>query len=792
MKHATSNKTQVVYASTCDVLLQKRQRKERRERRRLIALGEISPNRETNTTYGSDTGSRSGSRRDLGSSFRSLSRAGGSGGPGGPGSDRDRSSSVGGGGGGGPWSSSRRGKKKLPEPTAPDERLLHERGRRASSARYSSTKSSPRSWLSKRKSKSKSDSALQDVGKQTKKKSNTWDQNNRADIRHIDSSSSSVDEQDPNIGDRLTTKSTVTVTIEHVNDNEQPEDLKDGLDAESQTANDNLNNNIEEASVEVVAVVKDQSDSDEKESDTEHMDTKVTDSESDDNKDTERKVHEERAETYTSTKKRKKREDSEETDENEDAAASASRSPSDDVMSENLSDYDEPRDLSSAGSDEAHALQVESPSPPEGEAGVHLRDHHEVHLELVVEGYYKSIGQNPQNPADSGGRAELDSRLDNVHDSGINTPDLTTDIDPLSPTEKDFFFNRDGEFDDTFSEIFYDAEIDFERSSRGGSAEGGFVQEGFDQFSGHPQTRRQPLRDVPDQTSLTMLDSEEEFLRSDDLMREICTNIESDRKLVAAMLERRKYAEVIEVTDVPEDLKFPHERFPQETDTDATKDRYSSSLSICSECSLSREQGKSSPRQQRAKFAPGSPKRRSKDTLDVGLPVCYECRCTIAHYSYSSQTKPLDHLGHTLSNYCDVVFSDSALKAMSFNIDTLDREGPGFIFVLAENNDDAPGATTGKMLPWTTAQRYKIASSRHPDRWVLELQSRDIELHVVWQIRVQNHVTAVREVYACLDAYNLHSNWFRCPLAVIIENVLNIASKYRVARHAGKQYTTHP
>ena len=606
---------------------------------------------------------------------------------------------------------------------------------------------------------SQSETALQEIEK------STWDQSNMADIRHIDSSLSTIDSEtdpDESIGDILT-KTNVTVIIEHVNDNDDL-DLKDGqIVEESETATDNQNNNIEDAEITKVH----ESDSD-KESDTEQMDTKVTDSESENDKEdtaTGGKDDTEQHEYVVLKKRRKQQDENEESDkvvvtektvdEKED---DLSKSMSD-IISENMSDYNEPRDFSSDGNEsrESTADQSEAPS--------RLREHREVKMHLVLEGYYKYGEENRQE-----GEGSQSEHSDNVHDSGINTPDLTNDIDPLSPTEKDFFFNKDGEFDDTFSEIFYDAEIDFETSSRG-------PQPSADSF--HPD--QHPLssdtdtetRHMGNQTTLKLVISEEETIdeSTENIFNEIKDSIESDRRLVATILDRRQYKEIIEV-GIPYDLRFPHEKELEKTT--ATNDViYRSNLSICNDCSLTRNK----------KIPLSSPKRRSKDCSDIGLPMCAECRCTIAHYSYQSKSKPIDHIGFSLSNYCDVVFCDSALKAMEFNIDTLDKEGPGFIFVMTE----ALGGD--KQLPWSTEQRYKIASSRQPDRWILEFKSRNIGVDVVWQIRVQNHIKAVREVHSSLQQYNLHTNWFRCSLSVIIENVLNIASKYRV--HKNSKHSTY-
>ena len=685
---------------------------------------EISPNRETTTTFGSSGGFGSGG--DLSESdfdFPQI-RA----------SDFDIRSVA----SAGPRS---RRKKKIPEPSAPDETLLF------GGEKTASKQPSPRSPRSLRTSES--DSALHNI---EKRKSASWGQSTMADIRHIDSSMSTIDsETDQN--DSTETKTSVTVIIEHFNDNDDL-DLNDGqLLSESETATDNKNNNIEDADTTTKLM---ESDSD-KESEIDQMDTKVTDSESENDKEDMaiggKDDNEESEQTECVViKKRRKNEDGEENNEAvvviEKGEDDVNKSMSD-IISENLSDYNELKDFSGDEAPESTDNNAECPS--------RLREHREVKMQLVLEGYYKFGEESSTHEAEG----SVSEHSDNVHDSGINTPDLTNELDPLSPMERDFFFNKEGEFDDTFSEIFYDAENDFETSSRGGL----------------PNTDESPHQlpqagTIGCQTTFKMiLPQEDETAETgqitDDIVNEIKVSIEHDRRLVATILDQKQYKEIIEV-DIPYDLRFPHEKQVETmTTTLRPNDNNSNRLSICNDCSLTRR--KKTPR--------SSPKRRSKDCSDIGLPVCAECKCTIAHYSYQSKTKPIDHIDYSLSNYCDVVFCDSALKAMEFTIDTLDKEGPGFIFVMTEALGD-------KQLPWSTEQRYKIASSRQPDRWILEFKSRNIEVDVVWQIRVQNHIKAVREVHSSLQQYNLHTNWFRCSLAIIIENVLNIASKYRVSKNS--------
>ena len=372
------------------------------------------------------------------------------------------------------------------------------------------------------------------------------------------------------------TKTSVTVIIEHFNDNDDL-DLKDGylLPSDSETATDNQNNNIDTTTKLM------ESDSD-KESEIEHMDTKVTDSESENDKEDmavggkDENDESEQVECVV-IKKRRKNEDA---DENSDTVVVIEKGEDDvdkslsDIVSENLSDYNEPKDLSGDEAPESRENNAESPS--------RLREHREVKMQLVLEGYYK-YGEESTHEAEG----SVSEHSDNVHDSGINTPDLTNETDPLSPTEKDFFFNKDGEFDDTFSEIFYDAENDFETSSRGGPQ---IMDEMPHQF---PVTTEAGTSEYPT-TFKMILSQEDETVETgevtDDIVNEIKVSIEHDRRLVATILDQKQYKEIIEV-DIPYDLRFPHEKQVETMTTTITpSDVSSNTLNICNDCSLTQTQ----------------------------------------------------------------------------------------------------------------------------------------------------------------------------------------------------------
>ena len=211
------------------------------------------------------------------------------------------------------------------------------------------------------------------------------------------------------------------------------------------------------------------------------------------------------------------------------------------------------------------------------------------------------------------------------------------------------------------------------------------------------------------------------------------------------------------------------------------------------------------------------------------LPMCPNCTCKLTHYSYTkptdksttmdqdttspdnqSNTLPpdmalldgketklmespdLQHIDEgcmsagtpspkralsvddeqsTDSESCKMYISESVVKAMQLNLVTLDKDGPGYIFVLTDCID--------KCLPWAGDCCYKVASSRLPERHLMEFKLRSIPIELVWQVRVEHHQKALREVQSFLTDYILDANWFRCPLATIVDAVAKVAKRYR-------------
>lgn len=145
----------------------------------------------------------------------------------------------------------------------------------------------------------------------------------------------------------------------------------------------------------------------------------------------------------------------------------------------------------------------------------------------------------------------------------------------------------------------------------------------------------------------------------------------------------------------------------------------------------------------------------------TGLPICPNCTCKLAHTAVDDND----------NNCIDLYLSQSWGPAMDVCINTLEKDGPGFIFVLTD--------CLTQCLPWNTSCRYKVTSSRQPQRSVMEFNKHKIETEVIWQIKVQHHISAVQEVHTNLITYKLQTSWYKCPLKVIVETVSKVAKKFR-------------
>ena len=168
-----------------------------------------------------------------------------------------------------------------------------------------------------------------------------------------------------------------------------------------------------------------------------------------------------------------------------------------------------------------------------------------------------------------------------------------------------------------------------------------------------------------------------------------------------------------------------------------------------------------------------SSRSRSRATPDSQdhLPACDNCACTLAHYSYGSSPTSSSTQPRTPHSHCDLYLPTTQDRAMDFTFDTLDQDGPGFIFIMTDSIHNC--------LAWNVEHRYRIASSRQPERCLLEFRARNIEIELIWQTKVTHHLKAVKEVHADLQAYNLRPYWYKCPLSTVMDAMATVVNKYK-------------
>ncbi len=262
--------------------LQARERRERRARRKLLAqMRDISPERETSTTFGSGDFSW----EDFGSDYniKGLDM-----------SDLDLPAAR------SLRRSKSRSQRKFPGPSAPEEPPLSQRETQSLTSLRSISHCKAKSKMRSRSSSvSQSEPVLNKPDERT-----LWDQSKQTssnldqlkdstninplipnDIRHIDSTvtigNDSANEQ--SIGEILT-KGTVEIHIEQINDNEKME-----AEYETETAKDNQNNNIEEDDqLELKQELTDGTSDNKVIAD--EMDTKVSDTESENDEEKEKQA----------------------------------------------------------------------------------------------------------------------------------------------------------------------------------------------------------------------------------------------------------------------------------------------------------------------------------------------------------------------------------------------------------------------------------------------------------------------------------------------------------------------
>ncbi|KAK2150581.1 hypothetical protein LSH36_399g02025 [Paralvinella palmiformis] len=165
-----------------------------------------------------------------------------------------------------------------------------------------------------------------------------------------------------------------------------------------------------------------------------------------------------------------------------------------------------------------------------------------------------------------------------------------------------------------------------------------------------------------------------------------------------------------------------------------------------------------------------------------------KCTCSVAHYSYAEKPKAGHHRNHFASprnlpqldvdadeRFYDVYFGDTLTCATMMRLDlaNLDRDGPGFVFIMTDSIADC--------LPWSSEHRYRISSSRQSDRCPVDIRraARRVDVDLIWQVKVKQHIKAVREIHSHLTDYNLHSNWFKCSLSLIMDTVSRVVKRYK-------------
>lgn len=116
-------------------------------------------------------------------------------------------------------------------------------------------------------------------------------------------------------------------------------------------------------------------------------------------------------------------------------------------------------------------------------------------------------------------------------------------------------------------------------------------------------------------------------------------------------------------------------------------------------------------------------------------------------------------------------YKDFIIRALEYTLETLDREGPGFLFILTDSED---GPVT-----WSNEKRFRVASSNRPELCLAAYRSRNIDVNLLWQVKVSHHSKMAADVQTVLEKHRLHSNWFRCRLSVVMETVYAVMSRYQ-------------
>ena len=132
------------------------------------------------------------------------------------------------------------------------------------------------------------------------------------------------------------------------------------------------------------------------------------------------------------------------------------------------------------------------------------------------------------------------------------------------------------------------------------------------------------------------------------------------------------------------------------------------------------------------------------------------------------------HRSRTSWLHCPLRIPDTIVCSMPLNLETQTHDGPGYMFVMTDPSYN-DGAT------WAVEHRYKIASSRQPNRWLTEFHTRNVAIEIIWRVKVGRHLEAMKEVYKNLTHFHVYANWFQCSLCTLIQQLSEVANKYKTS-----------
>lgn len=127
-------------------------------------------------------------------------------------------------------------------------------------------------------------------------------------------------------------------------------------------------------------------------------------------------------------------------------------------------------------------------------------------------------------------------------------------------------------------------------------------------------------------------------------------------------------------------------------------------------------------------------------------------------------------------------YKDFIIRALEYTLETLDRDGPGYLFILTDSED--------RPVTWSNEKRFRVASSNRPELCLAAYRSRNIDVDLLWQVKVSHHNKMAVDVQIVLEKHRLHSNWFKCRLSTIMETVYAIMSRYQAMNAASSSYSS--